>query len=312
LQEVGYLFLFATDERKGMIAAAVALQNEAGLHTRLIRPDEIRELVPGIWVTDLLGGAYGPEDGYLDPRAVMRGLHQGAQRVGVKVFEGVAVTSLEHTDNRVRGVGTNGSVKFAPDVVINAAGAWAPSIARMYGGDLPIEPRRSQLFVMEHVPGLSAPIPFTFDWTSRVHMRTDGTGIRAGSAVKPAVPDPDLPVECDWSETGELHAKLARRLPSLSARKFSRGWAGLIEVTEDDNPIVGWTHLDNLYTAAGFSGHGMCIGMGLAEQAAAEIAGSRPTIPLDLFRLDRFASATREPERMWGGSGISAEEATAR
>jgi sarcosine oxidase subunit beta len=104
---------------------------------------------------------------------------------------------------------------------------------------------------------------------------------------------------------------LARRIPHLSDGTFTRGWAGLIEVTPDDNPILGWTHLDNVYTAAGFSGHGMCIGMALAQQAATEILGRLPTIPLDIFRLQRFTTAGEEREEMWGGSGISAEEAAA-
>jgi sarcosine oxidase, subunit beta len=84
----------------------------------------------------------------------------------------------------------------------------------------------------------------------------------------------------------------------LAGRTFDRAWAGVIEVTADDNPIIGAGPFENIYTAAGFSGHGMCIGLGLASSITAEINGAEPEIPLDIYRIDRFAG--RGPARTEG------------
>jgi hypothetical protein len=102
-----------------------------------------------------------------------------------------------------------------------------------------------------------------------------------------------------------LLERLVHRLPGLESANVTHGWAGLIETTPDDNPVVGWTHLDNVYAFAGFSGHGMCLAPGLAPHVATEIRGGTPSLPLDIYRLERFESGGVEPEGVWGGEGVS-------
>jgi sarcosine oxidase subunit beta len=173
--------------------------------------------------------------------------------------------------------------------VVNAAGAWAPGVAALCGETLPITPRRSQIFVMEQTPPLHRGMPHTFDADAMVYVRIDGHGIRAGSGVKPLVPDPPPALDADWREAEELRRRVARRVPALSGSTFTRGWAGLIEVTPDNNPILGWSSLGNVYTAAGFSGHGMCIAPGLAPSIAAEVVGADPAMPLEFYRPARLS-----------------------
>jgi glycine/D-amino acid oxidase-like deaminating enzyme len=80
-------------------------------------------------------------------------------------------------------------------------------------------------------------------------------------------------------------------------------WAGLTEVTADFNPIVGWTHLDNVFTLAGFSGHGVCLAPGLAPEAAALLRGETPAINIDAYRPSRFEDGEELPvESLWNGA----------
>ena len=51
---------------------SVEIQREAGLRSRLIRANELQELVPHISPDGLEGGLFGPDDGFLDPHD-MRG-----------------------------------------------------------------------------------------------------------------------------------------------------------------------------------------------------------------------------------------------
>ena len=126
-----------------------------------------------------------------------------------------------------------------------------------------------------------------------------------GPAESPVVPDPPAEVSCDWSALPALVERLVHRVPVLEAARVTHGWAGLIETTPDDNPVVGWTHLDNVYTVAGFSGHGMCLAPGLAPHVAAEIRGGRPALDLAVYRLDRFERGGVEAEGVWGGAGFA-------
>src|SRR5207248_239606 len=58
-------------------------------------------------------------------------------------------TAIETTDSRATAV-LAGDRRFEAGVIVNAAGAWAPKLAGLYGGELPIEPLRSEIFVLDH------------------------------------------------------------------------------------------------------------------------------------------------------------------
>ena len=95
---------------------------------------------------------------------------------------------------------------------------------------------------------------------------------------------------------------VAHRFPPLEAAKCHRSWAGLYEQCElDGNAIIGRMSngLANLYTVAGFSGHGMMhapgAGRGIAELI---VQGSYQTI--DLARLGYERVERNEPYRETG------------
>ena len=299
-RQVGYLFLYSSEAQEARFRQAVAAQNACGVPSRLIGLDEVRALAPEVSPEGLRGGCFGPTDGYLDPRAVTEGLARAARERGARVLENAEVLSVEVSRGRATAVVTSQG-RFMPAVVVNAAGAWAPGLAARYGDTLAITPRRSQIFVMEHTPPLARDMPHTFDSDAMVYVRIDGAGIRSGSAVKPIIPDPPPALEADWREADELQRRVAHRVPSLRASRFTRAWAGLIEVTADNNPILGWSSaVENVYTAAGFSGHGMCLAPGLAPSIAAEIVRESPEMPLDFYRAGRLAQPDAlQHESLW-------------
>jgi glycine/D-amino acid oxidase-like deaminating enzyme len=122
-------------------------------------------------------------------------------------------------------------------------------------------------------------------------------GLVDGSAVRGY----DFDVDHDYFERVVWPA-LAHRFPSFEAVRCQRTWSGLYEQSElDGNPIIGrWNDgLANLYTAAGFSGHGMmhapAAGRGIAEL----IAQGRFTT-IDLTRLGYERVAANAPYREAG------------
>ncbi|OKI63368.1 NAD(P)/FAD-dependent oxidoreductase [Micromonospora sp. CB01531] len=300
-RQVGYLLLYTDDAQRDRLAEGVVRQNALGVDTRMIAPDEIAEIAPDVDLDGVLGACFGPTDGYLDPILLAAALRNRVLRSGVRVLEGTAVHRIESDGDRATGVVT--AVGTIPaGTVVNCAGAWAPTLARSYGGDLPIVPRRSQVFVMADVPPLSPTMPHTFDCGSRFYVRPHQRDVWSGAAFKPildeAPPTPGMAAE--WVEAEELARRVGRRVPALAGRPFTRAWAGVIEVTPDDNPVLGWTHLANVYSAAGFSGHGICIGMGLAPSIGAEIRGGEPAIPLGIFRPQRFSDGSpAKLEGLW-------------
>src|SRR4051794_13506498 len=72
LRRGGYLFAAHSDATLARLEANVRLQNEEGVPSRIVAPDEAVELVPGLRVDDLAGAAWCAEDGYFDrPQSVV-------------------------------------------------------------------------------------------------------------------------------------------------------------------------------------------------------------------------------------------------
>jgi len=304
-RQAGYLFLHDGGDSMRTLERAVRVQNACGVATRLVDPDEVARLVPSINLSDVAGGAHNPTDGYVDPNSVVAGFAAGARAHGAVILQESPVTAIETRGTRVSGVKT-ASGAIAPDVVLNASGAWAPAIAAMYGGSLPITARRNDIFALDRSPARGRFLPLTIDLITGLYLHSEGDGLVAGPAESFAVANPPESVAVGWEVLPLLVERLVHRLPMLYAAQVTHGWAGFIETTPDDNPVVGWTHFDNLYTMAGFSGHGMCLSPGLAPHVARELRGQTAELSLNIYRLERFERGNVAPEGVWGGSGIAA------
>jgi len=304
-RQAGYPFPHNGGRHEATLRQAVGIQNACGVPTRLVDVDDIARLVPGINTADVRGGTFGPTDGYLDPSSVVAGFAGRARESGAVILEQSPVTSLETAGGRVSGA-VAGVHRLAPDLVVNAAGVWSPIVAGLYGGSLPLTARRNQIFVLNQSPAPGRNLPLTLDFVTGCYFHSEGPGLLSGLAESTEIADRPATIGCDWSELPLLVDRLVHRRPGLESAGVSHGWAGMIEVTPDDNPIVGWTHLANVYTVAGFSGHGMCLAPGLALEVARELQGRPAHIALDIYRLERFERGGVEPEGVWGGSGIAA------
>src|SRR5437588_11466018 len=69
LKQVGYLVVLGGESDVEEFEGSVALQNEHGLDSRMIKPDEAREVCPLIEGDDILPGAFSPADGHATPEA---------------------------------------------------------------------------------------------------------------------------------------------------------------------------------------------------------------------------------------------------
>ena len=94
---------------------------------------------------------------------------------------------------------------------------------------------------------------------ARLAFRSEGKGFSDGLVDGSEQRGFHLEVDHDYFEN-VVWPSVAHRFPAFDAAKCHRTWSGLYEVNElDENPVIGaWNNgLPNLYTVAGFSGHGM-------------------------------------------------------
>ena len=278
----GYLFIVPPKDMP-MLEASYATQRAHGCDVHLLTPAQLKERWPSMMVDDLAGGVHSPGDGWCDPNGLLQGFRRKAISFGVE-FIADRVTDLSLRGAAVSAATLTSGARVQADDFVNAAGAWSAGIASMAGMHLPVSPLRR----FEHYFTAGNPVerlPYVKD-TARLAFRSEGAGFSGGLVDGEEPRGFNFEVDHDYFERVVWPA-VAQRFPPFEAAKCHRTWSGLYEQCElDGNPIIGnWQgRLDNFYTIAGFSGHGMmhapAAGRGLAELM---VHGSYQTI--DLTRL---------------------------
>jgi len=284
--EGGYLFIVGPDQVNAL-AANVKLQNAHGCRVDLLTPAELKEKFPSMNVSDLGAGAHSPGDGWCDPNSLLWGFRRKAAAQGTE-FVKARVTAMRTDKTKVTSLVLDDGSEVAADSFVNAAGAWAGVVARMAGMALPVEPMKR--FEHYFTAGKTMErLPYVKD-LARLAFRSEGQGFSGGLVDGSVRSGFDFEVDHDYFERVVWPAA-AHRFPPLEAAKCHRTWAGLYEECDlDGNAVIGrWNNgLANLYTAAGFSGHGMMHAPG-AGRAIAEliVTGRFQTIDLTKFGYER-------------------------
>ncbi len=120
-----------------------------------------------------------------------------------------------------------------------------------------------------------------------------GTGVRHGGQARPrGVADPEQYDEgVDLDESSDILSWALPRIPAIAELGIRKGYAGLYDMSPDDNPIIDQAPgIDGLYFACGSSGHGFKLGPAVG-QALADWAAGEKRPQLDAFPVGRFKEA---------------------
>jgi sarcosine oxidase subunit beta len=285
-RQVGYLFMASSPQELELFRQNVALQQRCGVPVQMVAPDDIARLVPYLRLDGILGGTYCPADGYAAPYEVTVGYAAAARRRGVKILEQRPVTAVLREGRRVRGVETAQGAIHAP-VVVNAAGAFAGLVGDMAGVPVPVKPFRRQIFTTHPLPAFAEEPPLTIDYGRNWYFRGELGGCLFSG---PKDDESTFNTNVDWEHLAESVAKAIVRLPLLEEAEIHRGWAGLYEISPDNNPILGPVdELEGFYVAGGHSGHGFMHGPISGKLMAELILTGHTSLDIGAFTPARFA-----------------------
>lgn len=296
-RQTGGMVLIETEAEMAAMETYVASQQAGGLEVSLLPAARIRQLEPCL-SKRLLGAAWSPLDGQVNPIALTLGFALGARSLGARIVTGADVLGIETRGGRACAVET-GAGRFEADVIVNAAGARARTIGAMAGLSVPIMPRRGQIAVtspacpmIRHCMISAGYIAAKFD--PKI-ARESGQGISIeqtengnfllGSTREFA--------GFDRSTTLNGLSSITRRtagvLPALATLNVIRAFAGLRPYTPDGLPILGPVDaLPGFIMAAGHEGDGIALSPVTGDLIACMIATGQTGVPLDPFRLERF------------------------
>ena len=140
----GYLFLANEERQMEKLRSIRPLQTGLGVPVREITPEDARELNPAVRLDGIVGGSFCPVDGFIRPLDILNGYAEAARRLGVRFELGVEVTGIgveKRLPARVIRIETSAGPVSARHVV-NATGAWAGTVGRLAGADIPVVPSR--------------------------------------------------------------------------------------------------------------------------------------------------------------------------
>jgi glycine/D-amino acid oxidase-like deaminating enzyme len=289
-RERGYMIM-ATPEGRATLEANIALQSSLGADVELLEPVEITRRFPWLSVEGLGGAGWGRSgEGWVDPASLVQLMRKGAISKGVEFVHG-EVAGIDVSGGRVEGVRLKNGDRIATGTVVCAAGWHSAKVARMAGLELPVRPRKRNVFVVAcptPLPGCGLMID-----TSGLYFRPEGSYFLAGIAP-PEDNDPDTEdFDIDHAQfEADVWPRLANRVPALETLRVQSAWCCHYDVnTLDQNAILGChPDLPSFVIACGFSGHGLQHSPGVGR-AIAELAIHGRYRTIDLTRLG-FARVT--------------------
>jgi len=296
----GYLFLVRSEERRRALEASVELQRGHGLSTKMLSPKEARAIVPELDVNGVVAASYNEDDGVVFPWPFVWGFAQAAQKLGVTVRTHTEVVGFETEGARVSGVVVakrdSAGRRIGARVVVNAAGAWSPIIARHLGVHLPNHPHRHEICSTEPLkPWLR---PLVADLTDGLYFSQSMRGEIVGGIGLEPVPE-GLQQESSIPFLTRYAESLVRAVPRLGAVKVLRQWAGCYDITPDANPIVGEVdEVENFLQLNGFMGHGFMMAPVVGKRFAEELRTGKPEPLFQDWKLRRYKEGKLLKESM--------------
>jgi len=286
--QCGHLTLAHSDRAMFVMANRAEVNRLAGIDSRLIGPEEIKQLAPAMVVSDdatypILGALYHPPGGIIRHDAVVWGFARGADAGGAEIHPYTEVLGMDRSNGRVTSVRTNrGTIKAGQ--VLNCTAGWSTLISDMANVPMPITTHILQACVTEPMK----PLLDVVIVSSQMHVyvsQTDRGEFLMGAEIEPWT---TYRMNGTLNFLQEVTRHTLELFPQLEHARLLRSWAGLCDLSPDYSPILGQTEVENFHVSAGWGTYGFkaapIVGQTLAELVA---TGKQPEL-IQPFALERF------------------------
>lgn len=311
--ENGGLFIACNKERLDEYKRLWTLGHYYGVDSRMLSPEETKELYPILNVDDIYGAMHSPTDGTIDPAGVVNQYKRAAEKLGSRFVENCPVQAVETESyavhgkpkRRVTAVQANGQ-RIQTRYLINCTGAWANAIAEMAQLKIPLRAMKHAYIVTEAIEGVHPGLPNMRDHDLSIYFKTQGDSLALGGYEKNPEFWPDVDPEfhfglfdLDWDTFNQNLEGHIQRCPLIETLGIKSTVCGPESFTPDHKPLVGPdVDLQGFVHCCGFNSMGMMLGGGVGREVASWVVDGSPT--LDIFSMDvaRFHPSTAHDD-LW-------------
>ena len=295
--KVGSLRLAQSEDRWKELLKSHSAARAVGLEMTLLTPPEAGEIFPLIETDDLVGAAFIPEDGHIDPNGLTQAFAKGARAKGQRILEGVMVKELSREGDRITHVVTDhGAIEV--ETVVNAAGLWARQVGWMAGAEIPAGVVEHQYFVTEKSDRIPDRLPALRDPDGGFYAKPEPGALAIGGwekRTRSVSPMEGFPWQSerhlfddDMDRLEEVFEPAARRLPILNELGVRSIINGPIPISPDGEPVLGPVPgLSNFFAACAFTS-GIAAAGGAGKAVANWILHGDPGLDLWPFDIRRF------------------------
>lgn len=285
----GHLRLARSEADLAALEDYARLARGYGLALTVIAGTAFRRRYP--WLGEgVAGGSLCASDGHANPRVVSPAFALAARANGADIRERAALTHATHDGRRF--VLRAGDAILTSDWLINAAGAWANTIAAQFGEQSPMSAIYPNMWVTEPLPrfiehnlGIYGGGLYARQVERGNCVIGGGRGTGDGDHARPAS-----------RTTRAVMHEAATLLPALRHALVIRSWSGVEGCTPDHNPIIGPSaRVPQLLHAYGFSGGGFLLAPGVGAVLAELVLDGSSSTPIDAFSPARFTDVPAHP-----------------
>ncbi|MGH3939286.1 MAG: GcvT family protein [Pseudonocardiaceae bacterium] len=312
--ECGGIRLASSPERLEEIRRQLGWARHCGLELEEISAAQARELFPLIDTDGVLGAAWSPTDGYVDPARLCYALAALARAGGATIQQRTRVLGIDVARGRVRRVRTD-RCDIECEVIVDCGGIFAAEIARLVDVRVPVVPMAHQYVVTEPFLTQSGflsrrtSLPTLRDPDLLVYYRQELDGLVMGGYERSSAPWmvaagelDSIPADFngrllapDWERFAQIAENAQVRVPALADVGIRTLVNGPEAFTPDNEFCLGETEVGGFFVAAGFCAHGIAGAGGIGLVLADWIVDGEPG--RDLWHMDirRFGRHYRSP-----------------
>lgn len=299
IKKTGMMHVAASDDTVKELEQLMGIAQKFNQPYGYLSNNEAQQMCPWLKADEALRIGFMPGEAYCDPYLLGTFYARCAKQQGADIMQGCAVTEIIYKAGAVQGVKTSiGTIEA--DVVIDAAGAWAPVWAMQTGTGIPMAPVRSQYWITDKADIFPEHAPMVLLPDVRAYARPEGGallfGVREQNSLY-ASPDriPDDISDFVFSEDrgmndlAENAERLARFFPALYETGIKYYVAGFSGYTPDGQLVMGKVPgIDNFLLASGCCGAGIAVSGGVGRALAELAAGNSSPFDLSDFNAARF------------------------